>query len=243
MLFNFTSQILNEFNLGIVYLVLTGSFALLYFSMSAGLNFFFNWTLKKQWTEKVINLSLFKNQLRFEIIHSFMSIAVFGIYGALIVLCYRNEVVHISFNNDYMVLVGLIILAIWNEVHFYFCHRLMHTKLFLKIHQTHHKSHVVTPFSTYSFHPIESLIFGSVMILPMLLIDFEALALLIFPIYHLFFNTLGHSNVKLKKHHSGVKNIEISTQHNNHHTTYNSNFGFVTRIMDQIVGTYHKKLK
>ena len=119
----------------------------------------------------------------------------------------------------------------------------MHTKLFLKIHQTHHKSHVVTPFSTYSFHPIESLIFGSVMILPMLLIDFEALALLIFPIYHLFFNTLGHSNVKLKKHHSGVKNIEISTQHNNHHTTYHSNFGFVTRIMDQIVGTYHKKLK
>ena len=127
-----------------------------------------------------------------------MSIAVFGIYGVLIVLCYRNEVVHISFNNGYMVLVGLIILAIWNEVHFYFCHRLMHTKLFLKIHQTHHKSHVVTPFSTYSFHPIESLIFGSVMILPMLLIDFEAMALLIFPIYHLFFNTLGHSNVKLK---------------------------------------------
>ena len=36
MLFNFTNQILNEFNLGIVYLVLTGSFALLYFSMSAG---------------------------------------------------------------------------------------------------------------------------------------------------------------------------------------------------------------
>ena len=77
----------------------------------------------------------------------------------------------------------------------------------------------------------------------MLLIDFEAMALLIFPIYHLFFNTLGHSNVKLKKHHSGAKNIEISTQHNNHHTTYNSNFGFVTRIMDQLVGTYHKKLK
>ena len=243
MTLNITNQILNEFNLAVVALILIGSFSLLYFSMSAGLNSFFNWTLKKQWTEKVIKLDLFENQVRFEILHSFMSIIVFALYGVLIVLCYRNEVVSIGFNHGLMVLVDLIILAIWNEVHFYSCHRLMHTRLFLKIHRTHHKSHVVTPFSTYSFHPVESLIFGSVMILPMLVIEFDALALLIFPIYHLFFNTLGHSNVRLKKQHSGVKKIEISTQHNNHHTTHNSNFGFVSRIMDLVVGTYHNKMK
>jgi sterol desaturase/sphingolipid hydroxylase (fatty acid hydroxylase superfamily) len=169
-----------------------------------------------------------------------MSIAVFGLYGLLIVFCFRQEVVSIAFKNDYMIFIDLLILAIWNEVHFYLGHKLMHTKLFIGIHRTHHKSVVVTPFSTYSFHPAESLIFGTVMILPMLLVEFELLALIIFPIYHLFFNTLGHSNVKLVNQTFGIKQIEISTHHNNHHTKFNSNFGFASSLMDRLMRTYYK---
>lgn len=237
---NITYQILNELNYWVVALLLISSFALLYFIMSASLNAIFKWTLKKGWTEKTIKFNLFDGQIRFEILHSLMSIVVFGFYGLLIVFCYRNKVVGIAFDNNYMILVDLLILAVWNEVHFYFCHKLMHTKMLLGIHRIHHKSVVVTPFSTYSFHPAESLLFGTVMILPMFVMEFELMALVIFPIYHLFFNTLGHSNIKLINHHSGLKEIEISTHHNNHHTTHNSNFGFVSRVMDQLMHTYLK---
>lgn len=234
-------NILNVYDYWLVGLILIGLFALLYFSLSLSLHAFFNWTLKKGWTEKVTEFKLFQNQIRFEMLHSLMSIAVFGLYGLLIVFCYRHQIVGIAFDYDYMIVVDLLILAIWNEVHFYLGHKLMHTKLFIGIHRTHHKSVVVTPFSTYSFHPVESIIFGTVMILPMLLIEFELLALVIFPIYHLFFNTLGHSNVKLIKKSGGLKEVEISTHHNNHHTTYNSNFGFASSLMDRLMRTYYKK--
>ena len=234
-------NILNVYSYWVVALILVGLFTLLYFSLSCSLFVIFNWSLKKGWMQKVTKFNLFAHQIRFEILHSLMSITVFGLYGLLIVLCYRNEIVSIAFENDYMIFLDLLILAIWNEVHFYLGHKLMHTKLFIGIHRTHHKSVVVTPFSTYSFHPIESVIFGTVMILPMLLIEFELVALVIFPVYSLFFNTLGHSNVKLVKKTGGIKEIEVSTHHNNHHTTYNSNFGFASSIMDRIMSTYYKK--
>lgn len=234
-------NVLNEYNYFLVAGFLIGLFALLYFSISSSLYVVFNWSLRKKITKKVAVFDLFKNQIQFEILNSFMSIVVFGLYGLLIVFCYRNGVVSIAFKNNYMIWLDLLILAIWNEVHFYFGHKLMHTKLFIGVHRTHHKSIVVTPFSTYSFHPLESLIFGTVMILPMLVYKFELTALIIFPIYHLFFNTLGHSNVRLVDKTGGLKDLKISTQHNNHHTKYNSNFGFVSSVMDRLMGTHFKK--
>lgn len=240
MLSEFTNSVLYEMNYGLVALILIGLFTLLYFGISLSLYSFFAWTLKKGWTEKVSNFKLFEGQIRFEILHSISSIVIFGLYGLLIVFCFRNGVVNIIFENSYMIFVDLLVLIIWNEAHFYFAHKLMHTKPLMGIHRTHHKSVVVTPFSTYSFHPAESLLFGTVMILPMLVYDFELLALVVFPVYHLFFNTLGHSNVKLKKHSNGLKEVEISTQHNDHHTTHNANFGFVSPLMDVLMRTHTK---
>lgn len=243
MISNYTYQLLTELNYGWVAAVLIGLFGLLYFSLSIGLHLFFNWTLKRGWTKKVVDLELFKNQIRFELLHSLYSILIFGLYGLLIVYCFRNGIVGVSFQNDAQVLLDLLILILWNELHFYLLHKLMHTRLFSRFHSVHHKSVVVTPFSTYSFHPLESLIMGSVMILPMLVYTFEIYALIIFPIYHLFFNTLGHSNVQLIKYRGGLKRIEISTQHNDHHTTYNSNFGFVSPLMDVLMRTYYRTKK
>jgi sterol desaturase/sphingolipid hydroxylase (fatty acid hydroxylase superfamily) len=237
---DFTYSFLNDEPYWLVGSVLILLFALLYGSLSSGLYLLFNWSTKKGITEKVATFKLFKNQIRFEIINSIISIIIFGLYGLLIVFCYRNNIVSLSFLNDYKILIDLLTLAVWNEVHFYISHKSLHTKLLVGIHKTHHKSVVVTPFSTYSFHPIEAIILGSVMILPMFLIEFELIALIIFPIYHLFLNTLGHSNVRLTKKSGGLKSLEISTQHNNHHTKYNSNFGFASSIIDRIMQTYYK---
>lgn len=241
MLNDFTYQILNTFPYGTVACILVGLFAALYLTMSLGLFLLFSWTLKQGWTEKVVEYPLFKHQIWHEILYSLSSIVVFGLYGMLIVVCYRHQWVDIEFNYNHWIFIDLLILAIWNEFHFYSAHQLMHTKWLMGIHRAHHKSILVTPFSTYSFHPIESLIFGTVMILPMFVMDFELLALFLFPIYHLFFNTLGHSNVRLKRRHAGIRDIEISTQHNKHHTTHHSNFGFASPLLDWLMGTWHKK--
>ena len=236
-----TQNILLDYSFPVVGGLLTLAFALLYFGLCTSLYLIFNWTNKKGWTQKVSILDLFEGQIKFEIINSIKSIIVFGLYGVLIVYCYRNGFVSMTFENNYQIFISLLILIIWNEFHFYLCHKLMHTKHLVKFHRIHHKSVVVTPFSTYSFHLTESILLGSVMILPMFVYEFELIALVIFPIFHLFFNSLGHSNVKLIKSTLGVKKAEVSTHHNNHHTTFNSNFGFATSLIDRILKTHFKK--
>ncbi|MEG2816562.1 MAG: desaturase, partial [Comamonas sp.] len=47
----------------------------------------------------------------------------------------------------------ILVLLIWNDVHFWLNHRLLHTKRLVRYHGDHHRSVVTTPWSTYSFHP------------------------------------------------------------------------------------------
>ena len=59
------------------------------------------------------------------------------------------------------------VLLIWNDVHFWINHRLLHTRKLVRYHGDHHRSVVTTPWSTYSFHPIEALMLGNIILLPL----------------------------------------------------------------------------
>ena len=225
-----------------VFLTLTLAFAVLYFSICGGLFFLVQRAIKNGVAELVRTEKRFSKQIWFEIRHSLMSIIIFGGYGLLLVFCYRQGWIRILSDGGIWIGIDLIIFIIWNEIHFYLGHKLMHTKYFLPIHRVHHQSVVVTPFSTYSFHPLESLIFGSVIILPMLVYDFQLWTLILFPVYSLFFNALGHSNARLKKK-TILNKLEISQQHNDHHTKFHHNFGFVSEWMDRLFRTHYKNKK
>lgn len=224
--------VLEEYNYGIVLFILVLAFTALYFSVTAILYFSVNYFTSKKWTKRIIKSAYFENQIRFEIKQSIYSIIVFAIYGTLTIFCFREGLLNISFFHDSMVLWDLLILVIWNEFHFYAGHRLMHTKGLVKFHRVHHKSLVVTPFSTYSFHPLEATIMGSVMIIPLLVYPFEIWALIIFPIYHLIFNAIGHSNVEFNFKPERTHHNTISTRHNAHHTKFSVNFGFVSSLLE-----------
>ena len=79
-------------------------------------------------------------------------------------------------------------------MHFWVNHRLLHTRPLRRFHLPHHRSVVTTPFSTYSFHPIEALMLGNVIMLPMMLHDFSFWSLASVPLFSLFFNRIGHAN-------------------------------------------------
>ena len=71
------------------------------------------------------------------------------------------------------IVLEILALVAWNDVHFWINHRLLHTRLLRRFHLPHHRSVVTTPFSTYSFHPIEALMLGNVILLPMVVHDFS----------------------------------------------------------------------
>ena len=133
---------------------------------------------------------------------------------------------------------GLLALMLWNEVHFYLNHRALHLGWLKRYHLAHHRSVVTTPWSTYAFHPVEAMMLGSVLLLPMLVHDFTFAALLFTPILSLTFNSIGHSNYDFLP--SAERDrwwLNGARRHHQHHVQYKGNYGFMFPFMDRLMGT------
>jgi Delta7-sterol 5-desaturase len=175
-------------------------------------------------------------QIAKEIRRSLVSIAIFGGYGVLIVEAFRAGLVNVAWEPSWLqTAIDIGILFLWNEVHFFACHRLLHTRwLYRNVHRIHHESVIPTPFSTYSFHWIESFLLGSVMITAMLLRTFSIWALLALPVFSILFNTIGHWNYNLL---SGTGQRSASVEHGRHHRRVAGNYGFYLPFLDRLFQT------
>lgn len=128
-------------------------------------------------------------------------------------------------------------LALWNDIHFWLNHRLLHTPALRRFHGAHHCSIVTTPFATYSFHPLEALLLGNVILAPMLVHDFGFASLLALPIFSLAFNCIGHANYDFVPGVSHAHWFAASRRHHLHHACHAGNYGFQFTFMDRLFGT------
>ncbi|VFR84943.1 putative desaturase [plant metagenome] len=173
-------------------------------------------------------------QLRRELQQSGVSILIFGLgmifpWGLL-----QLGWAQLAERTPGQVALEILALVIWNDVHFYINHRLLHTRPLRRFHLPHHRSVVTTPFSTYSFHPIEALMLGNVILLPMVVHDFSFWSLLSVPIFSLFFNCIGHANYDFFTRVSPMHWFAASRRHHLHHACYQGNYGFQFTFMDRL---------
>lgn len=174
-----------------------------------------------------------EGQLRYELGLSALSILIFGI-GTVLPWTF----LHVGWAGlaqdpgPLRIAAEMAVLLVWNDVHFYANHRLLHTRLLRRFHGQHHRSLVTTPFSTYSFHPVEAALLGNVILLPMLLHDFSFAALLSLPVMSLLLNNLGHSNYDFAPWAGHDHWLSASRRHRLHHVRYHGNYGFLFNFMD-----------
>ena len=135
------------------------------------------------------------------------------------------------------IVVEIFALLIWNDVHFWINHRLLHTRRLVRYHGDHHRSVVTTPWSTYSFHPIEALMLGNIILLPMLVHDFYFWSLASVPVLSLILNLIGHSNYDFFPSVSDTHPLAASRRHHLHHARPAGNYGFALAFMDQLMRT------
>jgi sterol desaturase/sphingolipid hydroxylase (fatty acid hydroxylase superfamily) len=175
-----------------------------------------------------------EGQIRREIGRSLVSILIFGAYGVLTLGVWRAGWIQVDFRaSGWKIASDLALFFVWNEIHFYCIHRMLHTRwLYRHVHRVHHESVVPTPFSIYSFHWFEAVLLGSVMILALIAFKPSVQALLGLPLTSLFFNTVGHCNYNIFANHRSIHSAAV--QHSDHHLRVAGNYGFYLPVLDRV---------
>jgi sterol desaturase/sphingolipid hydroxylase (fatty acid hydroxylase superfamily) len=131
-----------------------------------------------------------------------------------------------------------------DDAWFYWVHRLLHhPKIFKYIHRVHHESVDVNPFTSLSFHWVESLLL-TIWILPVsLFFPMYVPAFGLLQIWGLFDNIKSHLGYEFFPswwNKSIGKLLTSSTHHNMHHSKFKGNYGVHFRIWDRLFGTEFK---
>jgi sterol desaturase/sphingolipid hydroxylase (fatty acid hydroxylase superfamily) len=133
-----------------------------------------------------------------------------------------------------------------HDAYFYFTHRLMHhPKLFKHVHKVHHMSNNPTPWAAFSFHPLEALVEFGIIPIMVFLIPLYPAAILIFAVYMVTLNVLGHLGFEIFPkgftQHKLLGLHNTSTHHNMHHKYVNCNYGLFFNIWDRLMRTNNAK--
>ncbi|MDA9057035.1 sterol desaturase family protein [Flavobacteriaceae bacterium] len=211
-----------------------GYFMFLYFGVGSLFLYVCNYLEQKNILHKIVHKRVKQKQIYFEIKHSIKSIVVFGFSIIPVIYLIRTDSVKLLANTWQNIVIGLIILTLWNEVHFYTVHRIMHQKFMIKhVHFIHHKSHIPTVYSVFSFHWIEAFLLSTVPITIIPFIPFSFVAIMAYPLVSILLNFAGHCNYRFGDG-KGKSWKLLGTHHNEHHSRGRKNYGFALNFLDKL---------
>ncbi len=146
----------------------------------------------------------------------------------------------ISFSsNPVWFVLALVLIPIWSAFHFYWVHRLLHVPVLYKhVHALHHRNVNIGPWSGFSMHPVEHLIY-----LTTLCIHWVVASHPIHLIFHVLYQGPGAAMT-----HTGYEDLLIRDKrrlalgtfyHQLHHRYYECNYGNQEMPWDRWFGTFH----
>jgi sterol desaturase/sphingolipid hydroxylase (fatty acid hydroxylase superfamily) len=216
-----------------------GYFLILYFALAPLFLYSCQFLERRKLLHKIEQKAVSKRQILYEMRNSLLSIVVFGFSIIPVIYFIRIDVIILLPNTFFNIALGVIILTLWNEIHFYLVHRLMHSKFFMNhVHYIHHRSHTPTVFSVYSFHWLEALLLSTVPLSIATFIPFSIIAIILYPLASILLNFAGHCNYRFGNG-KGESWTLFGTWHHQHHSKGRKNYGFAFNFMDKLF----KKLK
>jgi sterol desaturase/sphingolipid hydroxylase (fatty acid hydroxylase superfamily) len=194
----------------------------------------------KRWPSTKSPAFLWRNQVLDNIFWSCVSgCTIWTAYEVFFMWSYANGYLPYVDWRESPVYCALWLCAIpfWREFHFYWIHRAIHWKpLYRKVHYLHHLNVNPGPWSGMAMHPVEHLLYFSVVLIHLIIPSHPL---------HFLFNA-QHTALTTAHGHSGFHgNVFGNTVpqgsyfHYLHHRYFECNYGETALPLDKLFGTFH----
>lgn len=200
------------------------------------------WFPQKWQQRKINNRGYKRHQFRKEVYWSTVTALLFAVAGAGTLLLWQKGYTKVYFNvNVYPIWwlpLSLLIALVMHETYYYWLHRWMHHPTIFKIvHKVHHDSNITSPWTAFSFHPIEG--FFQAIFLPALLmvLPMHLYVLIVQLTIMTFSSVINHLDIEVypknfHKHFFGRWLIG-ATHHSLHHKQFKYNYGLYFTFWDK----------
>jgi len=130
------------------------------------------------------------------------------------------------------------LIGVWYSFHFYWVHRFLHWKpMYIRFHSVHHRNVTIGPWSGFSMHPVEHMLYLSSLFLHLLVPSHP-----IHMLFHVYWLTLATATS-----HSGYESLVVGSGrttiatffHQLHHRYFTCNYGNLELPMDRWFGSFH----
>ncbi len=222
---------------------LFGAVVARYFILTS-LFFIFLRSIKKSryWQDRIVNQrSYYQGQFIAEIKWSIATSAIFGLAGAIAAVLWQKGYTAIYLELradqlDYFVL-SIVLAMLIHDTYYYWLHRWMHhPRVFPWLHKVHHDSLVASPWTAFSFHPLEACLQAFILPIIVLFLPLHPYAIVLFLLIITLSSLVNHLNVeiyptRLIKQWPGRLLIG-ATHHGLHHAQFTYNFGLYFTFWD-----------
>ena len=181
-----------------------------------------------------------------EVYYSFVTSVIFAFISTSMVVAWQKGYtrIYIEFSQYPVWWFGLSILIVLflHESYYYWLHRWMHRPAVYKfIHKIHHDSITTSAWTSFSFHPIESILQAIILPLLTFILPLHYMAIAIILLIMTTTSVINHLNTELypqdfHRHWFGKWWIG-ATHHSLHHSQFRYNFGLYFTFWDKWMHT------
>jgi sterol desaturase/sphingolipid hydroxylase (fatty acid hydroxylase superfamily) len=228
------------------FFVVTCSFFLIIlgrFFLVAGLFHLYFYVLgKEKWEKrKVTSRKHEKGQFRKELGWSMLSACIFSATAALMYFAWRAGWTRLYMGNEYpwwWIPLSLGSIFFLHETYYYWVHRWMHKPaIFRRVHRVHHESKVTSPWTAFSFHPLEAILQALIIPVLIMIIPLHVYALLFMLVFMTFSSVVNHLGIEIYPRWFlrswPTKWLIGATHHSLHHNKSKYNYGLYFTFWDQ----------
>ncbi len=227
----------------LVFVIITGRYFLV-----AGIFFliFHKWFKTKWFTRKINKKDYKPHQFKNEVKWSMVTGLIFSIAGTITLYLWQKGFTNVylepaKFGWIYLPLSLLLLMGI-HETYYYWLHRWMHRPAIFKIiHKVHHNSNITSPFTAFSFHPLEGVLQAVFLPVMLLILPLHYSVILVQLTIMTISSVINHLDIEI---YPGVyeKNplarwVIGATHHSLHHKQFKYNFGLYFTFWDKIKKT------